>query len=50
MGRMTGLKWDKTIQCRPVHNIISSDFPKYNPQPWKFMVPVLISETADLQF
>ncbi|XP_046961229.1 uncharacterized protein LOC124530905 [Vanessa cardui] len=37
MGRMAGIKWEKTIQCRPVHNIISSDFPKYNPQPWKFM-------------
>ncbi|XP_028036273.1 uncharacterized protein LOC114247486 [Bombyx mandarina] len=37
MGRMTGIKWEKSIQCRPIHNIISSDFPKYNPQPWKFM-------------
>ena len=38
MGRMTGIKWEKAVQCRPIHNIISSDFPKYNPQPWKFMV------------
>ncbi|KAJ0181747.1 hypothetical protein K1T71_002469 [Dendrolimus kikuchii] len=37
MGRMGGIKWEKASQCRPVHNIISSDFPKYNPQPWKFM-------------
>ncbi|CAH0700715.1 unnamed protein product [Spodoptera exigua] len=37
MGRMSGIKWEKATQCRPVHNIISSDFPKYNPQPWKFM-------------
>ncbi|XP_049867557.1 uncharacterized protein LOC126367807 [Pectinophora gossypiella] len=37
MGRMTGIKWDKAQLCRPNHNIISSDFPKYNPQPWKFM-------------
>ncbi|XP_053608113.1 uncharacterized protein LOC128673927 [Plodia interpunctella] len=37
MGRMGGIKWEKATQCRPVHNIISSDFPKYNPQPWKFM-------------
>ncbi|XP_013200534.1 uncharacterized protein LOC106143099 isoform X2 [Amyelois transitella] len=37
MGRMVGIKWEKATQCRPVHNIISSDFPKYNPQPWKFM-------------
>lgn len=35
---MSGIKWEKATQCRPVHNIISSDFPKYNPQPWKFMV------------
>lgn len=38
MGRMGVIKWEKATQCRPVHNIISSDFPKYNPQPWKFMV------------
>ncbi|CAH0726605.1 unnamed protein product, partial [Brenthis ino] len=38
MGRMTGIKWEKAVQCRPIHNIISSDFPKYNPQPWKFML------------
>ncbi|PZC74688.1 hypothetical protein B5X24_HaOG207357 [Helicoverpa armigera] len=37
MGRMSGIKWEKATQCRPVHNIISSDFPRYNPQPWKFM-------------
>ncbi|XP_028175920.1 uncharacterized protein LOC135087882 [Ostrinia nubilalis] len=37
MGRMGGIKWEKASSCRPVHNIISSDFPKYNPQPWKFM-------------
>ncbi|CAH2238120.1 jg18498 [Pararge aegeria aegeria] len=37
MGRMSGIKWERASQCRPVHNIISSDFPKYNPQPWKFM-------------
>ncbi|CAH4004752.1 uncharacterized protein LOC123711612 [Pieris brassicae] len=48
MGRMAGIKWEKAMQCRPVHNIISSDFPKYNPQPWKFMegpsrIPWLLS-------
>ena len=37
MGRMGGIKWEKAARCAPVHNIISSDFPKYNPQPWKFM-------------
>ncbi|XP_063358808.1 uncharacterized protein LOC134648250 [Cydia amplana] len=37
MGRMGQIKWDKAQRCAPVHNIISSDFPKYNPQPWKFM-------------
>ncbi|KAJ2953531.1 hypothetical protein O0L34_g1133 [Tuta absoluta] len=37
MGRMSGIKWDKAVLCRPNHNIISSDFPKYNPYPWKFM-------------
>ncbi|XP_045764724.1 uncharacterized protein LOC123866957 [Maniola jurtina] len=37
MGRMSGIKWERATQCRPVHNIISSDFPKYNPQQWKFM-------------
>lgn len=31
------IKWEKSVRCAPVHNIISSDFPKYNPQPWKFM-------------
>ncbi|XP_073941602.1 uncharacterized protein isoform X2 [Choristoneura fumiferana] len=34
---MGGIKWEKAQRCAPVHNIISSDFPKYNPQPWKFM-------------
>lgn len=38
MGRMAGIKWEKSARCAPIHNIISSDFPKYNPQPWKFMV------------
>ncbi|CAK1549793.1 unnamed protein product [Leptosia nina] len=37
MGRMSGIKWEKSARCAPVHNIISSDFPKYNPTPWKFM-------------
>ncbi|XP_059059396.1 uncharacterized protein LOC131852698 [Achroia grisella] len=37
MGRMGVIKWEKATQCRPIHNIISSDFPRYNPQPWKFM-------------
>ncbi|KAI5641579.1 hypothetical protein NE865_06336 [Phthorimaea operculella] len=37
MPRMGGIKWDKAVLCRPNHNIISSDFPKYNPSPWKFM-------------
>lgn len=41
MGRMTGIRWEKSILCRPNHNIISSDFPKYIPQPWKFTVSII---------
>ncbi|VVC91883.1 unnamed protein product [Leptidea sinapis] len=37
MVRMAGIKWERAVECRPNHNIISSDFPKYCPQPWKFM-------------
>ncbi|XP_063376112.1 uncharacterized protein LOC134663624 [Cydia fagiglandana] len=37
MVRMGTIKWEKAQRCAPVHNIISSDFPRYNPQPWKFM-------------
>ncbi|KPJ11758.1 hypothetical protein RR48_08064 [Papilio machaon] len=36
MGRRASIKWEKSTLCRPIHNIISSDFPKYLPQPWKF--------------